>query len=329
MNVDPTQPVSLVTTHEDIGKRLDRFLTQQCAGISRARLQLLIRHRKVTVDGKVAKASLLLRADQHVHADLPQIESLRPTALAGEDIALAVLYQDDDLVAINKPPGMVVHPAKGHWSGTLAAALIHHFGTLSTAGGTNRPGIVHRLDRDTSGVIVVARNDYVHNRLTRQFERRTVHKQYTAIVAPAPDRDQDEINRPIGKHPYQREKMMIRDDPENSKPATTRFQVLERRGRFGLLRVLPKTGRTHQIRVHLASIGSPVLADRLYSSRARITDGWIQDGRDDGETLMERQALHASSITIIHPRSGQELTLQAPLPDDMEGLWRAICHHHS
>jgi 23S rRNA pseudouridine1911/1915/1917 synthase len=220
---------------------------------------------------------------------------------------------------------MVVHPAKGHWSGTLTAALTYHFGRLSSIGGSERPGVVHRLDRDTSGVILVARNDTTHLRMMKQFERRTVVKQYIAIVSPPPDRDRDEINAPIGPHPWQREKMAIRAaDSPRTKPACTIYEVQERSRRFARLHVFPKTGRTHQIRVHLAHIGSPVVADRQYSGRGAVTEGWLRDGRDAGEVVISRQALHAASITFSHPRSGETLTVSAPLPADIERLWRAI-----
>ncbi len=286
MNRQPLEPVTLLTRHDDLGKRLDRFLAENCLGTSRARLQMLIRNNLVTVDGRAAKASAILRGDQTVVARLDQLESLKPAETTGEDIPLDVLYQDDDVIAINKPAGMVVHPAKGHWSGTLTAALLYHFGPLSTAGGPHRPGIVHRLDRDTSGVIIVARNDETQTRLMKQFERRTVEKRYLAIVSPAPDRDRDAIEAPIGPHPWQREKMSIRHDDRKARPARTFYEVIQRSGRWARIHAYPKTGRTHQIRVHLAHIGCPVLADRLYSGRARITAGFVDRGVDDGEVLI-------------------------------------------
>lgn len=324
MNIDPSKPAVLVTTHEDIGKRLDRYLAESCPGISRARLQLLIKNGGVRVDGQEARGSLHLKAGQRIEAGLHEIENLRPAATTGEDIPLDILHIDDDIIVINKPPAMVVHPAKGHWKGTLAAALIHHFGPLSTVGGPERPGVVHRLDRDTSGAIIIARNDFAHTALMRQFENRQVEKLYVAVVSPPPDRDRDLIELPVGRHPYQREKMAIRDDPAHGKPATTFYVVAKRAGRFALVHCHPKTGRTHQIRVHLARIGSPVVADRLYSGRSRATDEWVRTGRDSGEPLIERQALHAMSIAITHPRSLVRMEFSAPLPPDILRLWQFI-----
>ncbi len=324
MNVDPTIPVTLITDHEDLGKRLDRFLAEKCLGISRGRLQLLVRNKMVIVDGKSAKASMLLKADQTIVAQLQELVSLRPAETTGENIPLEILYCDADIIAINKPPFMVVHPAKGHWSGTLTAALVYHFETLSTVGGPNRPGIVHRLDRDTSGVILVARTDFAHTALMKQFEARTVEKCYLAIVSPPPDRDRDEIDKPIGPHPYQREKMAIRDDLSQAKPARTFFEVLQRCGRFAQVHCFPKTGRTHQIRLHMAHFGSSVVADRLYSGRSSITAGWIRNGQDDDDVVIERQALHAESISFSHPRTGERMSITAPIPADIHRLWNVI-----
>ena len=176
------------------------------------------------------------------------------------------------IVVVNKPAGMIVHPAKGHWEGTLASALAHHFGTLSGRGGPTRPGIVHRLDRDTSGVIVVAKNDQAHDALAAQFKSREVEKEYLAIVVGVPDRDRDVIDEPIGDHPTQREKKAIRREDPSARPAVTVYEVVERFAGYALVRALPKTGRTHQIRIHLAHIGYPVLCDRLYGGRAIITE---------------------------------------------------------
>jgi 23S rRNA pseudouridine1911/1915/1917 synthase len=242
----------------------------------------------------------------------PPRESPRP-----ENIPLEVLYEDDYLAAINKPSGMVVHPARGHWSGTLASALAYRFSSLSGAGGPTRPGIVHRLDRDTSGVILVAKSDQVHGRLADQFQNRDVEKEYFAIVVGEPNRDRDEIVRPIGVHPHQREKMAIRADHATSREASTFYEVIERFRGYAALKLLPHTGRTHQIRVHLASIGCPVLCDRLYGGRAEITRGELSGDPSDGTVILARQALHARRLTIEHPMTGKQLVLIAPLPPDL------------
>ena len=214
---------------------------------------------------------------------------------------------------------MVVHPAKGHWSGTLTAALAHHFQTLSSVGGPSRPGIVHRLDRETSGVIVVARTDSAHLHLAKQFEQRTTHKEYFAITAGSPDRDRDVIRQPIGVHPYQREKMAIRADHKTSRDAETFYEVTERFGKHALVTVLPKTGRTHQIRVHLAHIGCPILCDRLYSGRSQLTEGELVPNSAHPDTvLLERVALHARRLELLHPAANKPIAFEAPLPDDIQ-----------
>ncbi len=316
--------LKLVTTANDLGKRLDVFVAENALGISRSKINLLIRNGFVTVDGKPAKSSDQLRPSQTVFANLSQLETLKPDQPVAEDIPLDVIYEDDAIIAINKPAGMVVHPAKGHWAGTLTGALVNHFQQLSTVGGSHRPGIVHRLDRDTSGVIVVAKTDLAHMRLTRQFEKRSVEKKYLAVVSPPPERDRDLIDQPIGVHPYQREKMAIRKSDSHGKPATTFYEVKARWGRFAIVNVFPKTGRTHQIRIHLAHIGSPVVADRLYSGRSKATTSWIRDGREGGEIVIQRQALHAHSISFKHPLTNQPLTLEAPLAEDIQKLIEAI-----
>jgi 23S rRNA pseudouridine1911/1915/1917 synthase len=237
------------------------------------------------------------------------------------------LYEDDAIVVVNKPAGMVVHPAKGHWAGTLAAALVHRFTQLSGIGGAVRPGIVHRLDRDTSGVIVVAKTDAAHQSLAAQFHNRTVKKEYLAIVSGRPDRDADRVNVPIGPHPTHRERMALRAEHADSRPAETFFEVVERFTGFALMRAHPKTGRTHQIRLHLAHIRCPVLCDKHYGSRSRITAGELRaitrqkqvaGGVPDEEVLLARQALHAHRLSFVHPTSGEAVAFEAPLAADME-----------
>ncbi|HEX4149829.1 MAG TPA: RluA family pseudouridine synthase, partial [Pirellulales bacterium] len=234
-----------------------------------------------------------------------------------ENIPLEILFEDAELAAINKPPGMVVHPGRGHWAGTLAAALQFHFDKLSQLGGPTRPGIVHRLDRDTSGVIVVAKHDQAHQVLSDQFAARTVEKEYFAIVAGVPDLDRDTIDLPIGVHPYQREKMAIRRDDPSSRPAQSFYEVRQRFDGFAAVSVIPKTGRTHQIRLHLASIGYPVLCDRQYGGRARVTRGELLRRGEDDDVLLERHALHSRRLRVSHPATGQPLELVAPLPADL------------
>jgi 23S rRNA pseudouridine1911/1915/1917 synthase len=304
----------------DIGQRLDVFLAAKLPQYSRAYLRRGIDAGGATVGGGAAKASHRLREGERVRFFLPELPREGPQP---EEIPLDILYEDEDIAAVNKPPGMVVHPAKGHWKGTLASALAHHFSSLSTAGGATRPGIVHRLDRDTSGVILVAKTDAAHMALAEQFEQRGVEKEYAAIVVGSPPRDRDLVDRPIGAHPYQREKMAIRQDHPTVREAQTFYEVVGRFAGFALVRVLPKTGRTHQIRVHLASIGCPVLCDRLYGGRARITRRELVGG-EDGTVVLERQALHARRLAFRHPRTGAPLEIAAPMAGDLETVMELL-----
>jgi len=314
---------SFVVEADLAGMRLDQFLVRHGGGLSRSYLARAIEKGAVRVDGVVARASLPLKAGSLVLYTVPQPPRSGPDA---EEIPLDFLYVDELMAAVNKPAGMVVHPAKGNWKGTLAGALKWHLekrdqetgSGLSTVGGPTRPGIVHRLDRDTSGVIVVARSEEAHQKLAAQFERRTVEKAYLAITQGQPQFDRDEINLPIGIHPYQREKMAVRADHSTSRDAVTRFEVVERFRGAALVRLAPKTGRTHQIRVHMAAIGCPVLADALYSGRNVIEPALL--GLPPGPPVIQRQALHAQQISIDHPRTGQRMQLAAPLPADMEQL---------
>ncbi|MGL4513530.1 MAG: RluA family pseudouridine synthase [Lacipirellulaceae bacterium] len=312
------------------GARLDAALAQWLPDFSRTLLKKAIDGGHVVVSGASSegfaaeKPSLRLEFGMVVRVERLErpAEGPRPQA-----IALDLLYEDDDLVAVNKPSGMVVHPAKGHWEGTLASALAHHFGAnLSTTGGPTRPGIVHRLDRDTSGVLVVAKNDRAHERLAAQFHDRTVEKQYVAIVLGPMDRDADVVDKPIGSHPTQRDKMAVREGHPDSREAVTKFVVAERFRRFTLVRAFPKTGRTHQIRVHLAHAGWPILCDRLYGGRSRITLTELEGGLlVPGEpALLMRQALHAERLEVDQPTTGARLSFEAPLAPDIARVLRHL-----
>jgi 23S rRNA pseudouridine1911/1915/1917 synthase len=312
------------------------FLAEQLSIYSRATLQRAIDAGHVQVDGVLVKASLRLRAGSQVLVQQIEVPREGP---APQEIPLAILHENDAIIVVDKPAGMIVHPAKGHWQGTLASALTHHFGTLSGRGGPTRPGIVHRLDRDTSGVIVVAKNDQVHDALAAQFKARQVMKEYLAIVAGVPDRDRDVIDEPIGSHPTHREKKAIRREDPAARQAVTQYEVIERFAGFALLRVLPKTGRTHQIRIHLAHVGFPVLCDRLYGGRSQLSEleliprekaGQPSAAAISPEPLLMRQALHAHRLILVHPTSGTQTTFEAALPADMlqtlEALrrWRSL-----
>jgi 23S rRNA pseudouridine1911/1915/1917 synthase len=325
-----TQRFSFVSEEASTGQRLDAFLAAAVPQISRARIRRSIDGGLATVNGaRQLKPSHRVAAGDQIEIDVAEaVEAPQP-----EPIPLNLLFEDEHLAVVNKSPGMVVHPAKGHWAGTLAAALVHRFNQLSGVGGAVRPGIVHRLDRDTSGVIVVAKTDAAHQSLAQQFHDRTVEKEYLAIVAGCPDRDADRVCEPIGPHPSHRERMALRGDHHESRPAETFFQVLERFPGFALVRAQPKTGRTHQIRIHLAHLRTPVLCDKQYGSRSRITLGELRGitrkkhlspGAGDDLVLLQRQALHARRLAFAHPATGVAMVVEAPLPADMAGLLEAL-----
>jgi 23S rRNA pseudouridine1911/1915/1917 synthase len=308
---------------QEHGERVDAVCALLLDAYSRVFLRKVIQEGGATVNGEVVKPSFRVRTGQCIALMLPPppVDGPQPEA-----IELQVIYEDDALIAIDKPPGMVVHPAKGNWKGTLASALAYRFQQLSDVGGPTRPGIIHRLDRDTSGVILVAKTNAVHMKLSEQFEQRSILKEYLAISVGKIEFDRDAIRQPIGPHPYQRDKMAIRKDHPESRDAETLYEVVERFRGFCLVRLHPKTGRTHQIRVHLDHIGAPVLCDRLYAGHARITRGEIrrrlvhglppQPG--DDQVVLERQALHAHRIQFQHPLAGSQIELVSPLPADMQ-----------
>lgn len=319
---DPAQsPVDVTVPEAHAGARLDWFIAQSFPSYSRTHIRKAINVLGVRVNGRRAKAAQRLAAGDVVTVSLPPLPKEGPQPC---DIPLEILYEDDVIAVVNKPPGMVVHPGRGHWEGTLASALRHHFDQLSEYGGPTRPGIVHRLDRDTSGVILIAKTDAAHQRSADQFENRTVAKEYFALTYGAPNRDRDLIDLPIGPHAYQREKMAVRRDHPAARPAQSFYEVQERFDGFAAIRIAPKTGRTHQIRLHLASIGCPVVCDRLYSGRARLTSGEVRRDPRDETVLIDRQALHALRLTVRHPADDRELTFEAPLPDDMRRTLEAL-----
>ncbi|MDZ4657062.1 MAG: RluA family pseudouridine synthase [Bythopirellula sp.] len=328
--VPSAEKFQFVVPAEAAGQRLDAFLTQQISltaqipQTSRVRIKRGIDAGTTLVDGVAEKAALRLEAGQHIDFTLPPPPAVGPEP---EPIPLDILYEDAAIAVVNKPPGMVVHPARGHWSGTLASALVHHFGQLSQHGGAIRPGIVHRLDRDTSGVMVIAKTDSAHINLSEQFQNRTVEKEYLAIVLGSPDRDRDIIDFPIASHPSQREKMALLANHSTSRPAQTFYEVAERFRGFALIRCFPKTGRTHQIRLHLESIRCPVLCDKLYGGRARLTLAELRSmtrmknlapEAQHGDVVLTRQALHAQVLRIIHPTTGESLEFRAELPADLD-----------
>lgn len=295
-------------------RRLDAYVVSRLPDLSRVEVQRLILSGALTVQGGKAKASQKVRPGDQIVLDLPLEMTSRPQP---EEIPLEILYEDEFLVVLNKQANLIVHPGRGkeNWHGTLTNALQFHFERLSTIGGAARPGIVHRLDRDTTGIIVVAKDDLAHKNLALQFEHRHVEKEYLALCHGRFDRDRDLIARRIGPHPKVREKMAIRDDEAIGRSAETMYEVVERFADHTLVRLRPKTGRTHQLRVHLDHIGHPIVADKLYSGRSalRTTD---VDPTAEELVLLDRQALHALRLSFRHPRCHERMEFEAPLPAD-------------
>ena len=330
METTPTSEsrvVELVAKCRLDGMRLDQYLAGVLPDLSRSVVRRVIDGAGVSVNGKPAKPSYRVRHGDQIRVTPPPPSHPDPVP---EDIPLDILYEDDFLAVVNKPADMVVHPAKGHWSGTLVNALRFHFDHLSNLNGDYRPGVVHRLDRDTSGVIIIAKQDVAHRDLSMQFETRKIFKEYIALTAGVLDRDSDYIEGRIGHHTHDRIKMTIADDDdEDAKDACSYYEVIERFRGFTFCRVQPRTGRTHQIRVHLASVGCPVLADKVYSGRdaLRLSDlAPLPEGTED-ETLLTRQALHAHRLRFRHPTHGNMLEIEAPLPEEFRRTLAALRQH--
>ena len=288
----------------DRGKRLDQFLRESLPQYSRSRLQDWIDQGRVLVDGKTEKRSYLLKGAERIQVEPGELAPLKATP---EDIPVEVLYEDADVIAINKPADMVVHSGAGRHSGTLVNALLHRFGKLSEVAGDLRPGIVHRLDRFTSGVILVARNDAAHRDLARQFASRQVEKIYVALVEGRMKSEQGRVTTPIARDPEHRTRMTVR--LKRGRQADTGYRVLKRFEKNTLLEVKLGTGRTHQIRVHLASIRHPVTGDRLYGAPA---------------SDLGRYFLHARQVSFTSPSTGERVTVAAPLPADLENYLAAL-----
>lgn len=299
-------------TPEDAGERLDAFLARHIDGWSRARLQRLIEDQAVLVNGAAAKSSHKLRANDEIEVELTPAPT---TEFTPEDIPIEIVYEDDDLTVVNKPAGMVVHPAAGVSSGTLANALAFHFKKLSQSGGEARPGIVHRLDKGTSGLLVVAKNEATHEHLADQFRAREVFKSYVALVHGQVEKRNGQIDQPIARDPRNRTRMAI---VRGGREALSLFRIREAFDRFTLLDVELKTGRTHQIRVHLAWLKHPVVGDEVYGGGR---DKTVTDPRIRGAVAkLHRQFLHAEQLAFRHPRTGEQLRFIAPLPEELKSL---------
>jgi len=303
------------------GERLDRWLAGVMPGLSRARLQAIITGGGVLVDGRVARPSLRLKTGQSVSVQLPAPQAAVPLP---EDIPLAVVYEDRHLLVVDKPAGLVVHPGAGRATGTLVNALLHRVRDLSGIGGVVRPGIVHRLDRGTSGLLVVAKDDASHLALSRQFSGRTVEKEYLAVVLGVPRAAEGTIDVPIGRDPIHRKRMSIR--ARRGRAARSTYRLVEALDGAALLRVRIATGRTHQIRVHLATLGHPVAGDPVYGGRRRPASR-----RPEARAALEslsRPALHAAHLAFTHPASGERVSFESPLPEDLQALLAALRPAH-
>jgi 23S rRNA pseudouridine1911/1915/1917 synthase len=316
-------PISVMP--EDAGKRLDQFLALRL-DVSRARVQQLIAEQKVLVNDEPARASLKLRGGEHV--TVVAAAARPPLRAIAEDIPLHILYEDADLAIVYKPAGMMVHAGAGATEdqrnrGTLVNALLHHFSKLSAMGGDMRPGIVHRLDKETSGLIVVAKNDYAHRKLAAQFAHREVKKTYIALVHGWPKKDSATISASISRDRIRRTRMTTRHS--GGREAISHYKVLQHIdstfGKFTLLEVRIETGRTHQIRVHMASLGHPVVGDTLYGASRELRSGQARGKQQNQRTIsLARNFLHAAELQLAHPRTGAKIALTSSLPSELQAF---------
>lgn len=301
--------MTLEPNQEDAGKRLDAFLHERLPEFSRSRLQSWIKENRVLLNGAPVRASYLLRGGEHFSVEPAALPSLKAEP---EDLPLKILYEDAGVLVIDKPAGMVVHAGAGHSRGTLVNALLHHMGALSSINGELRPGIVHRLDRDTSGVLVVARTDKAHQALARQFHDREVEKVYLALVHGRMRQREGRITSPISRDPVRRTRMTAK--LTTGRNALTEYRVIEQFERFGYLEVRIGTGRTHQIRVHLSSLHHPIAGDRLYGAPAQIP----------GLPVLTRFFLHAHRLRFRSPLTGEWIAVESPLPGDLDVFLAAV-----
>lgn len=293
---------------EQKGRRLDRFLSSIAElNLSRSQVQKLIEDEQVAVNKKSAKPSYKIKLDDRVKVVIPPPRELE---VQPENIPLDIVYEDDDLIVVNKPKGMVVHPAPGNYSGTLVNALLYHCKSLASLGAPLRPGIVHRLDKDTSGLLVVAKNDFAYQALARQVKDRTMERTYVALVQGVIKNNEGVIEARMGRHPIHRKKMAVIEN-QKSREAITYYRVLERFDKYTLVEVKIKTGRTHQIRVHLSHIGHPVVGDKTY-------------GRKKEEFAVSGQLLHAKKMGFIHPRTGEQVSFEREVPAEMREILSSL-----
>ncbi len=290
--------IELCVPEENSGQRIDKYLSDVLEGQSRSYLQKLVKEGRILVGGKAVKANYKVSAGEKINVEIPEMEE---PDISPENIPLNILYEDDDLLIVNKPKGMVVHPSAGHLSGTLVNALMYHCaGNLSGINGVLRPGIVHRIDMDTTGSLIVCKNDFAHASITEQLKVHSITRKYRAIVHGVIKEEEGTVNAPIGRHPIDRKKMAI--NHKNGKEAITHYHVIERFRQFTYIECQLETGRTHQIRVHMASLQHPLLGDAVY-------------GPSRCPYKLQGQTLHAQVIGFIHPRTGEYMEFEAPLPE--------------
>lgn len=311
---------SIHVTSESANQRIDKFLSSIGQGfspaLSRSFIQRLINNNRVTVSGKTVKTSYKVKIGDEIKIEFPE---LKPPSIKPEPIPLDIVYEDESVIVVNKSAGMVVHPAGGTYSRTLVNALLYHCrDTLSGIGGVERPGIVHRLDKDTSGLLMVAKDDFTHRHLSKQLRDRTIVRKYLALVKGNIKEDSKRIEMPIGRHVSDRKKMSTKT--RKGRLAITEFKVVERFGDYTLLEVRLKTGRTHQIRVHLSSIGHPVAGDRIYGRNKKQEAG----SKKKGIMEIHRQMLHANTLGFIHPKTGGYLEFETSIPADMESVLKFL-----
>lgn len=311
----------IAVSQENKGERLDSFLASHDQEISRSAFQRLIDEGFVKVDGLPAKISHKVKAGEVISYVIPPP---KPSKIMPEKLPIDIVYEDEDLIVINKPKGMAVHPAPGTPAGTLVNALLAHCKGLSAIGGTERPGIVHRLDKDTSGLIVVAKNDEAHHALQKQIQARTAERKYLALVWGNPRFEHAIVDAPIGRHPVDRKKMAVIESPttHRARAAVTDIRVIERFGSFTLIEAKLQTGRTHQIRVHSAYAGHPVVGDPVYSGNRRLQSGRKEFVTEVNHLIdaLHGQALHAYNLNFDHPSTRKRLEFTAPMPEEMERL---------
>ena len=306
-------------TAEDENKRIDAFLASQVKDLTRSRGQSLIRNGHVKVNDLSVKASYRLKTGDHISLFIPPV---LPWRLKPEQMDLLIVHEDSSIIVLNKPPGLVIHPAPGHKDGTLVHGLLHHCRDLSGIGGILRPGIVHRLDKDTSGLMVVAKNDYAHGFLSGQFKKGAVNKRYIALVHGVLKSKEGEIDLPISRHPKKRKEMAV--TPSKGKRALTFWKKKEEIGdKFTLLSVILKTGRTHQIRIHLSHLGHPVVGDPVYGPKKTWWKTHCPQAIDIVSKI-KRQMLHAELLGFVHPDSGNYCEFTTPFPDDIEQIIKEL-----